>query len=59
MDENSTCHDQQVDTNTILYALFKKPATKDEFEDLTEVAGESFDYETGPGEKKAINADLD
>ena len=31
--------------DTVLYCLFKKPNTKDEFDDLTEVAGQEFNYD--------------
>ena len=45
MDKDSTCHDQQVFNDTVLYCLFKKPNTKDEFEDLTEIAQQEFSYD--------------
>ena len=41
----ATCHDQQIFNNTELYVLFKKPGTKDEYDDLTEVAGQVFEYD--------------
>ena len=31
--------------DAVLYVLFKKPGTKDEFDDLTEVAGQTFYYD--------------
>lgn len=37
--------------DTELYCLIKKAGTKDEFEDLLEVSGQSFDYEY-PAKKK-------
>ena len=41
----STCHDQQVFNDSVVYCCFKKPGTKDEFDDLAEVAGEEFSYD--------------
>lgn len=54
LDGTSTCHDQQVCTNTILYLSFKKPGTKDEFEDLKEVAGQEFEYDFPGGPRKKV-----
>ena len=41
-----------MDTNTTLYVLFKKPGTKDEWDDIKEVAGQDFEYEYQGGKKK-------
>ena len=45
LDNLSTCHDQQVFNDTLIYVLLKKPGTKDEFEPLEQVAGQEFVYE--------------
>ena len=34
LDEDATCHDQQVFNDTVLYARFHIPLTKDDFEPL-------------------------
>ena len=57
LDSNATCHDQQVFDNSIVYLCFKKPATKDEFEPLTEVAlGQTFEYDYSGHVRKADGA---
>lgn len=45
LDKDSTCHDQQVFNDTELYVLFRKPGTKDEFDELEKVAGQEFSYD--------------
>ena len=45
LDGTATCHDQQVFNNTELWLLFRKPGTKDDWDDLTEVAGQVFEYD--------------
>ena len=57
LDPTSDCHDQQVDTNTTLYICFKKPGTKDEFDDLKEVAGQDFEYEYQADTTRKATAD--
>ena len=39
LDCDSTCHDQQVFNDTVVYCLIHIPGTKDEFEDLEKVSG--------------------
>ena len=51
MDNGSTCHDQQVFNDTVIYVLFRKPGTKDEFDELEKVAGQEFFYDY-PAKKK-------
>jgi hypothetical protein len=51
LDNASNCHDQQVFNDTVIYVLFRKPGTKDEFDDLTAVAGQEFTYDY-PAPKK-------
>ena len=55
LDKDSTCHDQQVFNDTLLYLCFKKPGSRDEFDDLTEVAGQEFSY-NNPYKKKEEDA---
>ena len=45
LDAGATCHDQQVFNDTELYVLFRKPGTKDEFDELEKVAGREFAYD--------------
>jgi hypothetical protein len=51
LDNAATCHDQQVFNDTLLYLCFKKPGSKEDFDDLTEVAGQEFSY-NNPYKKK-------
>ena len=48
LDADSTCHDQQVFNDTLLYLLIapprEDPKQPQEFEDLEKVAGEIFEY---------------
>ena len=39
LDPDSTCHDQQVFNDTVVYCLIKKSEQKDDFEDLEKVSG--------------------
>ena len=55
LDKDATCHDQQVFNDTLLYLCFKKPGSRDEYDDLTEVAGEEFSY-NNPYKKKEDEA---
>ena len=51
LDNGSTCHDQQVCNDQVIYVLFKKPGTKDEFDELEKVADKEFFYDY-PARKK-------
>ena len=54
LDSDASCHDQQVFNNSTVYLCFKKPGTKDEFENLTEVApGQTFEYAFSGHARKA------
>ena len=51
LDVESSCHDQQVFNDTVVYCLIHIPGTKDEFEDLEKVSGTLFEYDY-PQKKK-------
>ena len=49
LDPTSTCHDQQVFNDTVVYCLLRKPvqagAKEGELESITEVSGMEFEYD--------------
>ena len=54
LDPDSTCHDQQVFNDTLLYLLVRTSAPSEKvevFEDLDKIAGEVFEYDY-PQKKK-------
>ena len=51
LDPESTCHDQQVFNDTVVYCLIHIPGTKDDFEELEKVSGQLFEYDY-PQKKK-------
>ena len=55
LDPTSSCHDQQVFNDTVIYCLLRKPvapgAKEGEFEVLAEVSGQEFEYDY-PQKKK-------
>lgn len=51
LDNGSTCHDQQVFNDSVIYVCFRKPGTKDEFDELEKVASQEFFYDY-PAKKK-------
>ena len=57
LDGESTCHDQQVFNDTLLYLLVHIPGTKDEFEDLDKVAGEIFEYDYPQKKKEEVKVE--
>ena len=50
-----------MNNDTVVYCCIKKPGTKDEWEELANVAGEVFEYEypakSKPEEKKRVEED--
>ena len=61
LENSSTCHDQQVFNDTVVYCCIKKAGnctyltyigTKDEFEDLGDVAQTQFEYEYPPKKRE-------
>ncbi len=51
LDNSATCHDQQIFNDTQVILTFRKPGTKDEYEELFEAAQEEYYYDY-PARKK-------